>query len=267
MNPALAFLRDLIDVELQVVDAIDILAVAVLIYALLALLRGTRAMQMLWGLVAITAVYLIATALHLITLKNILGKFLAFLPFAIIVLFQQEIRRMLTAFGSTSWTRVLATNDEGPVMVNELALAAQSLSAKRIGALIVVERSDSMSGWAETGIKLDAEFSFDLLLSVFNPTAPLHDGAVIVRGHTIAAAGCFLPLTTRTELSTEAGTRHRAAIGLSEETDAAVIVVSEETGTISLAIEGQLLRPLDETTLRNALIECLHRMNTPERSP
>lgn len=147
-------------------------------------------------------------------------------------------------------------------MVNELALAAQSLSAKRIGALIVVERSDSMSSWADTGIRLNAEFSFDLLLSVFNPAAPLHDGAVILRGQKIAAAGCFLPLTTRTELSTEAGTRHRAAIGLSEETDAAVIVVSEETGTISLAIEGQLLRPLDETTLRNTLIECLHKLGS-----
>ncbi len=264
MSWLIAFLRDLTDLQIGFADVVDILTVALLIYALLVLLRGSRAMQMLWGILAIAGLYLGSRALNLVTLSNVLGKFLAFLPFAIIVLFQQEIRRMLSAFGSAPLPRLLAGTDEGPVMVNELALAAQALGSRKIGALIAVERRDSLAAWAETGIELDARFSYDLLMNVFIPGTPLHDGAVIVRGEHIAAAACFLPLTTRPELSTELGTRHRAAIGLSEETDALVIVVSEETGTISLAVEGQLLRPLDETTLRNALVEHLYQLGPEE---
>ncbi len=260
MSWLIAFLRNLTDLQIGLADIVDILTVALLIYALLVLLRGSRAMQMLWGILAIAGVYLGSRALNLVTLSNVLGKFLAFLPFAIIVLFQQEIRRMLSAFGSAPLSRILAGADEGPVMVNELALAAQALGTRRIGALIAVERRDSLAAWAETGIELEARFSYDLLMNTFIPGTPLHDGAVIVRGERIAAAACFLPLTTRPELSTELGTRHRAAIGLSEETDALVVVVSEETGTISLAVEGQLLRPLDETTLRNAMIEHLYQL-------
>jgi diadenylate cyclase len=142
-------------------------------------------------------------------------------------------------------------------MVNEVSLATQALASKRIGALIVIERRDSLDAWAETGIPLEARFSYDLLLNIFIPGTPLHDGAVIIRGDRILAASCFLPLTTHHELSTELGTRHRAALGLTEESDALVIVVSEETGTISLAFEEQLLRPLDESTLRNSLAEHL----------
>ncbi len=260
MSWLIAFLRDLTNLQIGLADVVDILTVALLIYALLVLLRGSRAMQMLWGILAIAGVYLGSRALNLVTLSNVLGKFLAFLPFAIIVLFQQEIRRMLSAFGSAPVSRLLGGADEGPVMVNELALAAQALGTRRIGALIAVERRDSLAAWAETGIELEARFSYDLLMNTFIPGTPLHDGAVIVRGERIAAAACFLPLTTRPELSTELGTRHRAAIGLSEETDALVVVVSEETGTISLAVEGQLLRPLDETTLRNAMIEHLYQL-------
>ena len=126
---------------------------------------------------------------------------------------------------------------------------------RRIGALIAIERKDSLTAWADTGIPLDAQFSYDLMLNIFIPGTPLHDGAVVLRGDEIVAASCFLPLTTRHRLSSELGTRHRAAIGLTEESDALVIVVSEETGTLSLAVEEQLLRPLDETTLRNALAE------------
>ncbi len=238
-------------------DLVDILAVAILIYALFELLRKSRAIQMLWGIAAIAVLYLLASYFKLITLSYILSNLLVFLPIAIIVLFQQEIRRMLAAFGSTSWMPVGIPHGENPVMLNEVALAAQSLASHRTGALIAIERRDSLDAWAETGIPLDSRFSYDLLLNIFVPGTPLHDGAVIIRGNRIVAAGCFLPLTTQHELSSELGTRHRAAIGLSEESDALIIVVSEETGTISMAVEEQLLRPLEENTLRNSLAEHL----------
>jgi diadenylate cyclase len=260
VNWLIGVLRGITDLDVGLADLIDILTVAVLIYALLVLLRGTRAMQMLWGILIIAGLYLVASNLKLITLSTILGYLLAFLPIAIIVLFQQEIRRMLSAFGSTTWFRWGRGLDEGPVMINELALAVQALASKRIGALIALGRRDSLAVWADTGIPLEARFSYDLVLNIFIPGTPLHDGAVIISGERIEAASCFLPLTTRHELSSELGTRHRAAIGLTEESDALVVVVSEETGIISLAVEQQLLRPLDETTLRNALAEHLYQL-------
>ena len=264
MNWLLGVLRDLTDLQVSISDLADIVTVALLVYALLVLLKGTRAMQMLWGILIILGLYLVASSLQLITLSTILSNLLVFLPIAIIVLFQQEIRRMLAAFGSTAFLRWGRAPGEGPVMLNELALAVQALASRRIGALIAIERRDSLAAWADTGIPLDARFSYDLLLNIFIPGTPLHDGAVIIRGEQIVAASCFLPLTTSHELSTELGTRHRAAIGLSEETDGLVVVVSEETGTISLAVEGQLLRPLDESTLRNALAEHLYQLRSFE---
>jgi diadenylate cyclase len=260
VNWLIGVLRSITELKVGLADVVDILTVALLIYALLALLRGSRAMQMMWGIVAIAGLYLVASTLKLITLSTILGYLLAFLPIAIIVLFQQEIRRMLSAFGSTAWFPRGRGQDEGPVMINELALAVQALAAKRTGALIALERHDSLSVWADTGIALESRFSYDLILNIFIPGTPLHDGAVIISGGRIVAASCFLPLTTRHELSSELGSRHRAAIGLTEESDALVIVVSEETGIISLAVEQQLLRPLDETTLRNALAEHLYQL-------
>jgi diadenylate cyclase len=266
MNGLLRLLRELTDLQIGISDLVDIFTVAVLIYALLVLLRGTRAMQMLYGILIIAGVYVMALAFRLITLSNILQALLGFLPIAIIVLFQQEIRRMLAAFGSTAWFPWDRGRGDGPVMLNELALAVQALASKRIGALIAIERRDSLAAWADTGIPLEARFSYDLILNIFIPGTPLHDGAVIISGERIVAASCFLPLTTRHELSTELGTRHRAAIGLSEESDALVVVVSEETGTISLAVEQQLLRPLDETTLRNALSEHLYQLRPREEA-
>ena len=257
MSHVLAFLRDLTDLQVGVSDLVDILTVAVLIYALLALLRGTRAMQMLWGILIIWGVALVAPFFGLRTLSLVLNTLLSYVPIAIIVLYQQEIRRGLAALGSTAWFRIDVGSGEGQVMLNELALAVQALASKLIGAIIAVERRDSLAAWADTGIPLRARFSYDLLLNIFVPGTPLHDGAVILRGDELLAASCFLPLTTSHELSTELGTRHRAALGL-----------SEETGTISLAVEGQLLRPLDETTLRNALAEHLlqlHPIDQEER--
>lgn len=265
MSWLLGFMRDLTDLQVGISDIIDILMVTMLIYTLLALLRGTRAMQMLWGILAIAGLYLAASTFKLVTLSTILSNLLVFLPFAIIVLFQQEIRRMLTAFVPSGWSKAgVRGANGGPVLLNELSLAVQALASRRIGALIAIERRDSLAAWADTGIPLEARFSYDLLLNIFIPGTPLHDGAVVLRGDRILAASCFLPLTTRHALSTELGTRHRAAIGLSEETDSLVVVVSEETGTISLAVEGQLLRPLDETTLRNALAEYLYQLRASE---
>jgi len=255
VSSLLAFLRELNSLQVNLADVVDILLVTLLLYVLLVLLRGTRAMQMLWGILIIAGLYFFSRAADLITLSTILGNLLAFLPIAIIVLFQREIRSMLAAFGSRTLLRWRSGQDDGSVPLNELALAAQALAAKRIGALIAIERRDSLAAWADTGIPLDAQFSYDLMLNIFIPGTPLHDGAVVLRGDKVVAASCFLPLTTRHRLSSELGTRHRAAIGLTEESDALVIVVSEETGIISLAVEEQLLRPLDETTLRNALAE------------
>jgi len=261
MSWLLGLLRRLTDLQVSIADVVDIFTVAVLIYLLLVLLKGTRAMQMLWGIVFIVGLHVVAISFRLITLKTILTYLIGLLPIAIIVLYQQEIRRMLTALGSTAIFRWDRRPEEGPVMLNELALATQALASRRIGSLIAIERKDSLAAWADTGIPLEARFSYDLLLNIFIPGTPLHDGAVIIRGGQILAASCFLPLTTSHELSTELGTRHRAALGLTEETDALVIVVSEETGTMSLAVEEQLLRPLDETTLRNALAEHLFHMH------
>jgi len=255
MNWVLNLIRELNTLQVSLADVVDVFVVTLLLYALLVLLRGTRAMQMLWGILIIAGLYIFSRALDLITLSTILGNLLAFLPIAIIVLFQREIRSMLAAFGSKSLLRWKSGQDEGTAPLNELALAVQALASKRIGALIAIERKDTLAAWADTGIPLEAQFSYDLMLNIFIPGTPLHDGAVVLRGSRIVAASCFLPLTTRHRLSSELGTRHRAAIGLTEEADALVIVVSEETGIISLAVEEQLLRPLDETTLRNALAE------------
>ena len=264
MNWLLGVLRELSNLQVSLADVVDVLIVTLLLYALLVLLRGTRAMQMMWGILIIVGLYFFSRTLDLITLSTILENLLAFLPIAIIVLFQREIRSMLAAFGSKSLLRWKSGQDEGTEPLNELALAVQALASKRIGALIAIERKDSLAGWADTGIPLDARFSYDLMLNIFIPGTPLHDGAVVLRGSKIVAASCFLPLTTRHRLSSELGTRHRAAIGLTEEADALVIVVSEETGTISLAVEEQLLRPLDETTLRNALAEHAFELGVPD---
>ena len=264
MNWLLSVLRELDTLQVSLADVVDVLVVTLLLYALLVLLRGTRAMQMMWGILIIVGLYFFSRALDLITLSTILGNLLAFLPIAIIVLFQREIRRMLAAFGSKSLLRWKSGQDEGTAPLNELALAVQALASKRIGALIAIERKDTLAAWADTGIPLEAQFSYDLMLNIFIPGTPLHDGAVVLRGSRIVAASCFLPLTTRHRLSSELGTRHRAAIGLTEESDALVIVVSEETGTISLAVEEHLLRPLDETTLRNALAEHVFELSSQD---
>ena len=237
-------------------DAVDILAVALIIYNLLLLIRGTRAVQMLLGLFFLGLVYYGAILAELPTLQKILENLLIVLPFAIIVLFQQEIRRALVSFGRNPlWG--LAKQQKVVASFSEIVLAATTLSSRRIGALIVIERLQGLRTYVENGIVLDAVLSFDLLINVFTPDTPLHDGAVIVQEDRIAAAACFLPLSTNPGLSKDLGTRHRAALGITEETDAVAVVISEETGIISVACDGEIVRDLDGKSLRNSLYKYL----------
>jgi len=248
-------IRDLLDL-LTWTDLIDILVVTVLLYNLLLLIRGTRAVQMLIGLLLIVGVYQVAKLARLRTLETIIENFFLFLPFAIIVLFQDQIRKGLANIGRNPLFgrggRAQARSG-----FNDVVLAATTLGSRRIGALIVFERQEGLRNFVENGIQLDARISFDLLVNIFTPDTPLHDGAVIIVNERIAAASCFLPLSANPELSREIGSRHRAALGISEETDAVSIVVSEETGHLSLAIDGRLERDLDPKALQVALEQYL----------
>jgi diadenylate cyclase len=195
--------------------------------------------------------YWVTRYYRLTAVQWLLSNVLTYIVFAIIVLYQSEIRRGLAGIGKTSiWGRQRRRTNDG---FEEIVLAATTLSSKRIGALIVVERDIGLRNYVESGIALDAMLTYDLLVTIFSPNTPLHDGAVIVQNNRIIAAGCFLPLTLDPYLSKELGTRHRAAIGITEETDAVTIIVSEETGTISLAVGGKITRDLDGASLRAAL--------------
>ncbi len=237
-------------------DLIDIALVSVVTYNLLLLIRGTRAVQVLLGILLLGGVYYLADVTGLAALKSLLGKLFIALPFAIIVLFQQEIRRALASVGRNPLLG-LGAHEETASVINDIVVAASSLSAQRIGALIVVQRLEGLRNYVESGIVLDARVAYDLLINVFNPETPLHDGAVIIQRDRLAAAACFLPLTQKADLSKQYGTRHRAALGISEETDALAVVVSEETGKISVALNGQLITDLDPKNLRNTLYEYL----------
>jgi diadenylate cyclase len=237
-------------------DAIDVLVVAIVIYNLLLLIRGTRAVQMLLGIVFVGIVYYLARIIELPTLQRMLESLLIVLPFAIIILFQQEIRRALASFGRNPlWG--LTKQQKVVASFGDVVLAATTLSSRRIGALIVIERLQGLRTYVENGIPLDANLSYDLLINIFTPDTPLHDGAVIVQDDRISAAACFLPLTPNPELSKEFGTRHRAALGITEETDAVAVVVSEESGVISVCFDGEMIRDLDGKSLRNTLYKYL----------
>jgi len=237
-------------------DVLDITLVALVVYNLLLLIRGTRAVQMLLGIIFIAVAYYVAGVAKLLTLQEILAKFLLVLPFAIIVLFQQEIRHALASFGRNPlWG--LGAHRKVESTIKEIVLAATSLSDRKIGALIVIQRLEGLRNYIENGVAIDAKVTYDLLINLFSPDTPLHDGAIIIQQDRIAAAACFLPLTLNPELSKNFGSRHRAALGISEEADSLSVVVSEETGAISLAINGELTRDLDSKTLRNSLYKYL----------
>jgi uncharacterized protein (TIGR00159 family) len=235
-------------------DLVEVAIIAYLFYRLLLLLRRTRAMRMVWGLVVFGLLGLFANLLGFRTLEFLLSNIYSYIVIAIIVLFQNEIRRLLTTLGRTAYFRSLRGGRGSDVdPIDEIVTAGTGLAANRHGAIIVFEREMSLRQYADSGIGLDAATSYDLLVSIFNPSTPLHDGAVIMRQGRIAAAACFLPLTMNPRLSRELGSRHRAAIGITEETDAVAMVVSEETGKISVGVDGQLTRGLDATQLADYL--------------
>ncbi len=237
-------------------DAIDILIVAYVLYRILLLIRGTRAVRVAVGLTVLFAFYGIANLMQFRTLDWLLSNVFRYTVFAIIVLFQSEMRRVLAVLGRNPFFRSFARPAaERPL--DEVISAATAMAAERRGAIIVFERSVGLRNYIDQGIALDALISFDLLLNIFHTETSLHDGAVIIQGSRIAAASCFLPLTTNPRLSRELGSRHRAAIGVSEETDAVALVVSEETGTISIAVEGKVTRRMDAASLRRSLQELL----------
>jgi uncharacterized protein (TIGR00159 family) len=243
----------------------DIVVVFLVVYAVLKLVRGTRAAPMAAGIGAFALLYWLAARQNLATLEFVLRGGLLYIGVAIIVLFQSEIRQALISFGNsfrTPFTRRF-TGQFGEGVYDEIVLAATTLASTKTGALMVIERNVGLKNVTEGGVKLDAELSYDLLVSIFNPGSPLHDGAVVVRRHRVAAASCFLPLTLNPRLSRDLGTRHRAAIGVTEDTDAVAVVVSEETGLISFVQAGQIKRGLDATKLRAAIFQALE---SPKRS-
>jgi diadenylate cyclase len=219
---------------------VDILAVAFIIYQLLQIVRGTRAAHILIGIVTVGIVYQIAIRAHLEALRTLLSSLVPYSAIAIIILFQSEIRRTLARLGR----KRLFGGYQRPESTDEILLALTSMSRDKVGALIVLERDIGLRTFIESGVRLDAEISRDLLLSIFMPGTALHDGAVIIQKERIAAAACFLPLSVNPAVSSKLGTRHRAAIGITEETDSLALIVSEETGLISIASFGNLERGL-----------------------
>jgi len=237
----------------------DIILVFLLVYAVLKLVRGTRAAPMAAAIGVFALLYWLAIKQDLATLAFILRGGLLYIGVAIIVLFQNEIRQALITFGNRFrmpfTRRQLGQFGEG--VYDEVVLAATTLASTKTGALIVIERNIGLKNIIDGGVKLDAELSYDLLVSIFNTESPLHDGAVIVRRHRVAAASCFLPLTLNPRLSRDLGTRHRAALGVTEDTDAVAVVVSEESGLISIVQRGEIKRGLDAPRLRAAISEAL----------
>src|SRR6187551_3971553 len=225
-------------------DLLDVLLVSILIYELLLLIRGTRAMQMALSGGFLIALFFISQWLDLETVNWVIRNLATYVGFAIIVLFQADIRRALAHFGRAPFFKYFERVTSANESIEDLVVAASTLAARRIGAIIVIERQIGLRNYIEGGIPLDATITYDLLATIFQPGSPLHDGAVIVQGDRIAAAACFLPLSINPKVSRELGTRHRAALGLTEENDAVAIVVSEETGSISLVMGGDLERGL-----------------------
>lgn len=234
-------------------DLLDIAIVSVAIYELLKLIRGTRAVQMAAGGTLIVALFYFSRWGHLETVNWLIRNMVGYVVFAAIVLFQSDIRRALAHFGQARFFRYFARAENDDESIEELVVASTMLASRRIGAIIAIEREIGLRNYIEGGIPIDATLTYDLAVSIFQPGSPLHDGALIVQGDRIAAAACFLPLTVNPRLSKDLGTRHRAAIGLSEESDAVAIVVSEETGRISLVLEGRIELDLNQEQLRSRL--------------
>lgn len=240
---------------------VDVLIVSYLIYRMLLIIKGTRAAPMLWGLVVVVCLYFFAQAFDLVTLSWILGNVLSSIILVVVVIFQDEIRRGLTKVG----TQPLFSRSNKPVYdksIEDLTLVSSRLAERKLGALIVLQREVGLDEFLEDAVPIDAQLNRKLLYSMFLKDSPLHDGAVVLEGERIKAAGCVLPLSFNPDLDPNLGTRHRAALGLSERCDALIIVVSEESGSISLARDGRLVKNLDASTLRDSLHRLLSTKST-----
>lgn len=236
--------------SIRPLDIVDILIVSYLIYRTMLLIRGTRAVQMVLGITSILLLYFISAYFELQTLRVLLKTFLGSLLVVIVILFQAEIRRGLARMGKPRFFRTKQASDND---LEEIVRAASLLARRHLGALIVLERDNGLRDFLEGGFRLDARIQAELLLAIFQPSSPMHDGGVIIHKQRIHSSGCLLPLSQNPNIDKRYGTRHRAALGLSEETDAVVIVVSEETQIISLARNGRLTPFKDETQLLSTL--------------
>ena len=236
----------------------DILILALIIYRLLLLIRGTRSVNVLVAIIALVLLYVITGPglIELSAVHSALGRTLIYVPLAIIVLFQNQIRQALANLGMNPLSVLMPKRPEEG-LIEEITLASASLASKRLGALIVIERGMGLRSFCDTGIALDARVSYDLLMNIFTRRSPMHDGAVIIAEGRIKAASCYLPLTMTASLSRAYGTRHRAAIGITEESDALAIVVSEERGVVSLTEHGKIQENLDAKALELALLQIL----------
>ena len=248
-----------------VISVIDILLVTIVIYEFLALIRGTRAALILVGVSVVILAFYFSRVGQLVTLNWLISRVLPYAVFALIVIFAPEIRQALARLGR----RLTLTHksSERADAYDDVVMAANLFSQNQTGALIVIEREIGLRTYVESGVAIDAQLSYDLLATLFRPSAPLHDGAVIIRGDRISAAACFLPLSMNPVLSTQLGTRHRAGIGITEETDAVAIIVSEETGSISLAVGGGIERDLTVERLRERMGVLLRRYVPPTPLP
>ena len=240
---------------ISILDVIDITIVAAIIYKIYEMLQETRAITLLKGVIVLLVVAVVCNTLNLHVISWLLQKVISILFVALPIVFQPELRRALEHLGKGKilGRSVFLDDTEAQNVVDELVKTAKSLSATKTGALIVIEREMKLNDISATGVHIDGLIKSEFLLNVFIPNTPLHDGAAVIRGNRLIAAACLLPLTENHDLSTELGTRHRAAIGISEQCDALVLVVSEETGTISIAENGRIMRHLDTETLRAAL--------------
>jgi len=245
--------------------ALDILLVGVVIYQVLVMIRGTRAAPMLAGVAVVAIIFYLARVGELTTLNWLISRLVPYVLFALIVVFQSEIRHVLANVGRRlRFGRGSASESD---TYDDIVLAANLFSQHQTGALIVIEREIGLRTYVESGVPLDARLSYDLLATIFRPSAPLHDGAVIVQKERVAAAACFLPLSMNPVLSPQLGTRHRAGMGITEETDAIAVIVSEETGAISVAVGGKIERDLSVEQLRERLSSELRRYMSPVTLP
>jgi diadenylate cyclase len=234
-------------------DIVDITIVSVAIYEILKAIRGTRAVQMAVGSALLVVMFYTSRWGHLQTVDWLIRNLLGYVVFAAIVLFQADIRRALAHFGRAPFFRYFLTREGADETIEEIAVAATQMSSQRVGAIVIIERQIGLRNYIEAGLPLDAMLTYDLLVSIFQPKSPLHDGAVIVQNDRVAAAACFLPLTVNPQLARSMGTRHRAAIGVTEENDAVAVIVSEETGRISVALDGKIEGPFNADQLKARL--------------